>query len=83
MLKIRHKLLSSLIISAPLLLNAGVVTTVHASSVNNESCTTYKTSCKSVKSNNCVTINGAKYDCSKLIQSICTGINGSVYNCTK
>lgn len=68
MLKIRHKLLSSLIISAPLLLNAGVVTTVHANSV---------------KSNNCVTINGAKYDCSKLIQSICTGINGSVYNCTK
>ncbi|MCI1945226.1 hypothetical protein [Clostridium luticellarii] len=83
MLKIKHKLISSLIVAAPLLLNAGAVTTVHASSINNKSCAAYNSVCKSAKSNNCTTINGVQYDCSKLIQSTCSDVNGSVYNCIK
>ncbi|WP_446897732.1 hypothetical protein ACSVC9_12145 [Clostridium sp. LBM24168] len=80
MLKIKHKLLSSLVIAAPLFLNTGIATTVHASSVNNKTCAVYNTACKSIKSNNCVATNGTEYNCSQLIQAIC---NGSIYNCTK
>ncbi|MCH3965896.1 MAG: hypothetical protein LKE46_16905 [Clostridium sp.] len=80
MLKIKHKLLSSMIIAAPLFLNTGIAATVHASTINNKTCAAYNTACKSIKSNNCVTTNGANYNCSKLIQSLC---NGSVYNCKK
>ncbi|CAB1246627.1 hypothetical protein ACFHWD_12850 [Clostridium sp. MT-14] len=83
MLKIKHKIFSSLIVAAPLLVNAGVATTVHASPVNNNSCKNYETVCKSADSNNCVTIDGVKYDCSKLIQSICSGVDSTSYNCTK
>lgn len=83
MLKIKHKLLSSLVIAAPLFLNTGIATTVHASSINNKTCTVYSTACKSTKTNNCTTINSEKYNCSQLIQSLCSGVNGSIYNCIK
>lgn len=75
MLKIKHKLLSSLIIAAPLFLSSGITTTVHASSLGNKACKSCITctTCDSTKSANC-TANGIKYDCSKLIQSICPNI---------
>ncbi|MFL0197140.1 hypothetical protein ACJDU8_16475 [Clostridium sp. WILCCON 0269] len=61
MLKLKHKLLSALILAAPLLLNTGIATTVHASGVNNNIASVLcKSSCPSTKAVNCTNFANCK-----------------------
>ena len=80
MLKFKHKLLSALILAAPLLLNTGIATSVHASDGKNIS-SFCQSSCASTTSNNCTDPSNCKdsKDCTNC--SNCINVNGVKYNC--
>ena len=80
MLKMKYKLLSALILAAPLLLNTGIATTVHASDAKDASvvCQSY---CPSTESNNCTDPTNCKNTNNCTDSSNCITLNGTNYNC--
>lgn len=80
MLKLKHKLLSALILAAPLLLNTGIATSVHASDAKNISLLC-QSSCPSTASDNCTDPTNCKDSKNCTTSSNCINVNGVNYNC--
>ncbi|BAH06832.1 hypothetical protein [Clostridium kluyveri] len=80
MLKFKHKLLSALILAAPLLLNTGIATSVHASDAKNISLLC-QSSCPSTASNNCTDPTNCKDSKNCTTSSNCINVNGVNYDC--
>lgn len=82
MLKLKHKLISILILATPILSSAGIATTVHASGLCN-TCGTCQPSCLSTRLNSCSNLSNCQdiTNCKNCKDNNCISINGMNYNC--